>query len=62
MNGVDRRNNLVGYEVENSIPCCTHCNRIKLNYSEEEFLNKIKKIYENKNLKNLEDISYNYEI
>lgn len=29
VNGVDRLDNSLGYSVENSVPCCTACNRAK---------------------------------
>jgi hypothetical protein len=28
-NGVDRKNNEVGYEIDNCVPCCTQCNYFK---------------------------------
>jgi hypothetical protein len=46
-NGIDRLNNNVGYTKENSMPCCGFCNVAKNNYSKEEFLLKIKAIYNN---------------
>lgn len=45
VNGVDRLDPLIGYTLENSIPCCTMCNRMKLDYSESLFLSHISKIY-----------------
>ena len=32
-------------QQENCIPCCEKCNRMKLNYLKEDFLNHIEKIY-----------------
>ena len=45
-NGIDRKDNNKGYTIENSVPCCTKCNFFKKDYSEEEFLELIKRIYE----------------
>lgn len=36
-NGVDRKDNGLGYTTENSIPCCTDCNSAKGTKSVEEF-------------------------
>jgi hypothetical protein len=36
--GIDRKNNSDGYTIENSVPCCTWCNRAKNSYSVEEFV------------------------
>lgn len=52
-NGVDRLNNEKGYTIKNCVPCCKICNRMKLNMSENEFLNHIDKIY---NLKDVEKL------
>lgn len=35
--GVDRIDNLIGYEVDNVVSCCWICNRAKSNISKEEF-------------------------
>jgi hypothetical protein len=40
-NGVDRIDNKCGYTIENSVTCCEMCNRMKMAYSLEEFLEKI---------------------
>lgn len=45
-NGIDRLNNDFGYVITNCVPCCEHCNRAKLDWTFEEFLIKIKNIYE----------------
>ena len=50
-NGIDRINNQLGYEKENCVPCCKFCNLSKSNYTQEIFLEKIKKIY-NKHFNN----------
>jgi hypothetical protein len=36
-NGIDRKNNSIGYEIENVVPCCKFCNFAKSNSSVEEF-------------------------
>lgn len=36
--GVDRRNNALGYTVENCVPCCKHCNLGKHQMTEQEFV------------------------
>ena len=36
-NGIDRLDNSVGYTPENSVSCCTCCNRAKLAMGVEEF-------------------------
>jgi hypothetical protein len=49
VNGVDRKNNDIGYENENCLPCCEICNRAKNNLTYNEFcdwIDRIKK-YEN---------------
>ena len=36
-NGLDRRDNSLGYTLENVVPCCKHCNLAKNTMSVEEF-------------------------
>lgn len=36
-NGIDRINNLLGYTVANSAPCCWKCNKAKCQMGEQEF-------------------------
>ena len=45
-NGVDRKNNDLGYTKENAVSCCTECNFLKKDYTEEYFLKLIESIYE----------------
>ena len=45
-NGIDRVENEKGYTIENSVPCCSKCNRMKYTYALSEFLTYIKNIYE----------------
>ncbi len=44
-NGIDRKDNNIGYTIENSVPCCTMCNFAKLNFSLEEFSNWLQRLY-----------------
>lgn len=44
--GLDRIDSSKGYTLQNIVPCCSQCNTIKLDYSQEEFITKIKKIWE----------------
>lgn len=43
-NGVDRLDSSLGYILGNCVPCCTICNRMKLDHSEYDFLEHIRKI------------------
>ncbi|MCA9368142.1 hypothetical protein KC887_07870 [Candidatus Kaiserbacteria bacterium] len=45
-NGIDRVDNSLGYLPKNCIPCCFECNQAKLTSSQDEFLKRVKKIYE----------------
>lgn len=47
-NGIDRLNSNIGYIDNNTVTCCGQCNYMKLDYSKDEFLNKVAKIYRNK--------------
>lgn len=49
--GIDRIDNKVGYISENSVPCCIICNKMKINYSKDQFLSHINKIYKFNNKK-----------
>jgi nicotinamide mononucleotide adenylyltransferase len=53
-NGADRINNDVGYELDNCVPCCPDCNKLKHTRTEEELLNQIEKIYTNFITKDIE--------
>lgn len=44
-NGIDRINNLIGYEKDNCVACCQNCNRAKYKMSYDEFINWIESIY-----------------
>lgn len=43
-NGIDRLDSSKGYSLENCRPCCSRCNKLKLDLSLKEFLLHIKKI------------------
>ena len=47
-NGIDRKDNMKGYEKQNTVSCCKTCNYMKKTMSEDEFLRWIKEIYENR--------------
>jgi hypothetical protein len=39
INGIDRKDNNLGYVLENCLPCCVVCNRAKKDMTFEEFTN-----------------------
>lgn len=43
-NGIDRKDNSIGYTTENSVTCCKLCNFTKQTLSSEEFIDLCKKI------------------
>lgn len=45
MVGVDRIDPTKGYTLENSLPCCTRCNRMKLNSTYEGFKEEVARVY-----------------
>lgn len=45
-NGIDRIDSNKGYFKDNCVSCCTMCNRMKLNYTIEDFFIKIQQIYD----------------
>ncbi len=40
INGIDRVDSSIGYLISNVVPCCEVCNKMKLNYDSNEFINK----------------------
>ena len=44
-NGIDRKDNSVGYTFDNSVSCCGECNRMKGTLSDTNFLLRISRIY-----------------
>lgn len=49
-NGIDRKDNSVGYIIKNCVSCCSDCNYMKQDLSIDKFLNKIENIYNKMNL------------
>ncbi len=43
--GMDRVDSSKNYTTDNVVPCCNKCNKSKSNYSQEEFLNWVKSVY-----------------
>lgn len=43
--GIDRVDSMKHYTKDNTVSCCSMCNRMKNSYTKDEFLNKIKDIY-----------------
>jgi len=43
-NGIDRKNNSLGYTIENSLPCCTLCNKSKRDLDYSYFMEWIERI------------------
>ncbi len=44
-NGIDRVDSSKGYINSNCVSCCEHCNIMKMDYKESEFLEQVEKIY-----------------
>jgi len=42
--GIDRVDNNIGYEINNLIPCCEFCNKMKLTHTMEAFKSHVLKI------------------
>ena len=51
INGIDRLNSNIGYIMHNCVPSCFKCNSMKMDIPKEDFLDRIKKIYEYQNRK-----------
>ena len=47
VNGVDRVDSSLGYMVENCVPCCGPCNRMKMAMPLSEFIERVKRIFNN---------------
>lgn len=48
--GIDRYDNKLGYTIENSVPCCRVCNRIKTDMTIDQMSNQIDKIINNSHM------------
>lgn len=48
-NGIDRKNNLIGYTKENSVTCCEPCNFLKKDMPYEEFIRRVNAIVKKQN-------------
>lgn len=46
-NGIDRKDNKIGYLINNCLPCCGVCNRLKGTLSYELFIFKVRQINDN---------------
>jgi hypothetical protein len=44
-NGIDRKDNAVGYTPDNAVTCCSTCNYAKRDLTSEAFLNHVRTIY-----------------
>ena len=42
--GVDRVDSGMGYQKENCVPCCSTCNRMKMDLEVNDWINKMKQI------------------
>ena len=45
--GIDRVDNSKGYTIDNCVPCCRCCNKMKMDLEPKFFINQIRKIYNN---------------
>jgi len=45
-NGMDRKDNSIGYTKDNIVPCCETCNRAKLQMTVKEFLGWVERVSE----------------
>ena len=45
--GIDRKDNTLGYTLENSVPCCPTCNFAKRGLSVIEFIEWARRVYIN---------------
>lgn len=50
INGVDRIDSEEGYLVSNCVPCCRMCNMMKSGYTQTDFIQRTKRIYEHRQL------------
>lgn len=45
INGIDRIDSKKGYNIDNCVSCCSKCNLMKSDFTKNDFLNHISKIY-----------------
>ena len=45
VNGIDRKDNSIGYEINNCVPCCKDVNYAKRALSEQDFLTLVMEVY-----------------
>ena len=50
-NGIDRKDNTIGYTIENCVSCCKFCNFAKYTQTYNDFLTHIVKIYDHQKMK-----------
>lgn len=46
INGIDRVDSNIGYQIKNCVPACSVCNYMKGTLSKEDFIDKVKEIHE----------------
>lgn len=46
INGIDRVDSSKGYSIDNCVPCCSVCNRMKSDLTMDEFLSHVKLLYD----------------
>lgn len=46
-NGIDRKDNNIGYITDNCVTCCKECNKLKGTFIDTEFLNLVERIHKN---------------
>lgn len=52
-NGIDRRNNAIGYDAHNVVACCKTCNFMKVKLGENEFITACRAVAQHQNQKML---------
>lgn len=61
-NGLDRKNNKLGYSIDNAVSCCKYCNVAKSTMSETEFFKWIIQVYnyyiKTQSIKGLKEAKY----
>ncbi len=56
LNGIDRIDSSRGYELDNCAPCCAKCNKMKLHYEVDDFLDHVKRICQYQHAMNCEKV------